>query len=235
MNSEKVVIIGGTSGMGLATAALMLKKNKEVIICGRNNERLESALSRLPGAKGISADANSAESLDSLFSEIGIFDHLVITLSGNKGFGMFRELKIDDIETGFHEKVSAQMRAAQSSLKTIRPNGSITFVTASSAQSSGPGISGYAAINGAIECMIPPLARELAPVRVNAVSPGIIDTPWWEFMGEAKDEVFSHSKETLPAGKIGTVENIAPIILMLTDNDYITGTIIIADGGGHLL
>ena len=233
--NEKIVIIGGTSGIGYATAKAAINEGKDVIIGGRKRDKLASALNGLPGAKGFCVDAESKDSLNSFFEQIGSFDHLVLTHSGNKGFGMFRDLSPEDILTGFKEKVAAQIRAAQCSLNTLRKDGSITFITASSAQSSGPGISGYAAINGALERMVPPLARELAPLRINAVSPGIVDTSWWSFIGDLKDEIFSQSKKSLPVGKIAQAEDIASVILMVLNNSIITGTTILADSGGHLI
>jgi NAD(P)-dependent dehydrogenase (short-subunit alcohol dehydrogenase family) len=235
MKREKIVIIGGTSGMGLATARAVLGEGYEAVIAGRDRKRLDGALKSLPGASGAPVDASDRRSLDAFFGSVGTFDHLVLSLSGNKGFGLFRDLSVDDIERGFREKAVVQIRSAQAALNHIRTDGSITFITAASAQSSQPGISGYAAINGAIERMVPPLARELAPIRINAVSPGVVDTPWWDFMGDTKKAVFAETREHLPVGRIGASEEIASVVMMLIKNGFVTGSVIIADGGGHLL
>jgi len=234
MKKEKVIIIGGTSGMGLATAAV-LAGSCDVTIAGRSKERLAAALSSVPGAAGYTVDAMDTKSLDAFYGSVGPFDHLVLSLSGNKGFGLFRDLVIDDVETGFREKTLAHMRSAQAALKYIAPNGSITFITASSAQSNQPGISGYAAINGAIERMVPPLARELAPIRVNAVSPGVIDTPWWDFMGSVKQAIFEQTEQNLPVGKVGVPGEVASVVTMLIQNPFVTGITILVDGGAHLM
>lgn len=235
MGLEKIVIIGGTSGMGLETAKMALSEGKDVVIGGRSSEKLKLALSKLPGAVGYIVDASNSESLTEFYFKVGNFDHLVLALSGNKGFGMFRELAPEDVEAGFNEKVVAQIRATKLSLVKIASKGSITFISASSAQSSGGGISGYACINGALERMVPPLARELAPLRINAVSPGMIDTPWWDFAGDMKKAIFSQTEKVLPAGRIGRTSDIALVIMMIIKNSFITGTTILADGGGHLL
>jgi len=235
MKNQKVVIIGGTSGMGLATAQAALGEGFEVIIAGRNKEKLDTAFQSVPSASGGIVDARDSASLEAFFSGVGPFDHLVLSLSGNKGFGMFKDLAIDDVEKGFSEKTIAQLRSAQTALPSIDENGSITFISAASAQASLPGTSGYAAINGALERMVPPLARELGPIRVNAVSPGVIDTPWWDFMGDMKKDIFAQTEGGLPVHRIGAPQDIASVVMMLIKNGFITGSILVADGGGHLL
>ena len=112
---------------------------------------------------------------------------------------------------------------------------SITFVAAVSARMALPAISGLAAINGALESMVPPLASELAPLRVNAVSPGVIDTPWWDATPkEVKQSYFEQSAKTAPLGRVGAPEDVAKAIVSIAENSFITGTILEVDGGLHL-
>jgi NAD(P)-dependent dehydrogenase (short-subunit alcohol dehydrogenase family) len=232
----KVVIIGGTSGVGLATAQKFGQNGGNVIIAGRDPQKLNAALQLLGASySGYTVDATSEDQLKDLYIKIGRFDHLILSLSGAKGAGLFTGLQFDDLRAGFEAKFWAQVKAAQKALPYLTPSGSITFVTAVSAQMANPGTSGLAAINGAIESMIPVLAVELAPLRVNGVSPGVVDTPWWNWLPpeqrQASFEQYSHASLV---GRVGQPEDIAQAIHALATNGFITGQILAVDGGLRL-
>ena len=132
-------------------------------------------------------------------------------------------------------KFFAQISVAQCALNNLVSGGSITFISAGSARVALPGTIGLAAINGAIETIIPTLAKELAPIRVNAVSPGVIDTPWWDKMPkEARDSIFEQTSKSLPVRRVGRPEDVSQAIAFLIENTFVTGTIIEVDGGAHL-
>ena len=180
-------------------------------------------------------DATSQEDLHDFFQRVGPFDHLVLTLSGGEGGGDFRSLDMAALRRGFEAKFWGQVLAAQASLDTLRPNGSITFVTAISARNSRPGTVGLAAINGALEAMIKPLAVELKPLRVNAVSPGVIATPWWDKLPrEQREATFAQAAEENPVGRVGQPEDVAQAIAFLISNSFMTGSVIECDGGLRL-
>lgn len=218
--------------MGLTTAKLLSDKN-EVIILGRDKVKLDHALKEIgESATGKHLDATDRKALDHAFLEIGAFDHLIIALSGGKGIGMFKDLDLADLRKGFDGKFFPQLQTAQASLPYIDKKGSITFITSISSRSRAMGTSGLGAINGAIEVMIPTLAKELGPLRVNAVAPGVINTAWWDFLpAEKKRETFEQYAGTIPLGRVGEPEDVAKMILTLIDNTYITGQIIAVDGG----
>ena len=112
---------------------------------------------------------------------------------------------------------------------------SVTLVSAASARAAIPGTAGLAAINGAIEAMVRPLAIELAPVRINAVSPGVIDTPWWDALpAQAKRGVFAQTCASLPVGRVGRPDDVAAAIAMVATNGFMTGTVIEVAGGAQL-
>jgi NAD(P)-dependent dehydrogenase (short-subunit alcohol dehydrogenase family) len=236
LKGQKIVIMGGTSGIGLSLAKMAASSGASVIITGRDEAKLKQAVSELPDTvKGEAVDAASAGAINGFFSKLGIFDHLVLSLSGKSGGGPFAVLKAEQLRQGFESKFFAYFNAIQGCLKTIRPGGSITLVTASSARTSFPGTSGLAAINGALEAMIPTLALELKPVRINAVSPGIIDTPWWStWPEEQKKAVFSKIASDTPAGRVGKPEDIAHAIMFLLENTFTTGIVLECDGGIRL-
>jgi NAD(P)-dependent dehydrogenase (short-subunit alcohol dehydrogenase family) len=215
---------------------LLLAEGAEVIVSGRSQEKLDEALKLLgEGASGKAIDAGSSEQLLSFFEQVGSFQHLVISVSGAAGAGAFRELELSELRNGFEAKFWAQVAVAQASLKTIASDGSITFIGAGSSRTSRPGTAGLAAINGAIDAMIPPLATELRPLRVNAVSPGVIATPWWNNVSESfRDTVFAQEAAILPVGRVGQPEDVAQAIVFLIKNGFVTGTIIDCDGGARL-
>ena len=179
LQNQKVIIMGGTSGMGLATAKAATTAGATVLITGRDQNKLAKALAELPqSASGEVVDATVEKELRNSFGRSDPFDHLVLAVSGREGGGPFESLGVDTLKRAFDGKFWAQFMAAQMGLTKLRENGSIVFITAASARTSIPGTAGLATINGALEAMIPTLALELKPIRVNAVSPGVVKTPW---------------------------------------------------------
>lgn len=236
MNTYTAIVFGGSSGIGEAAAKKLSSAGYRVIIVGRDKTKLEEARKRIgTNIETASVDGTDRAAVDNFFKEIGTFKHLVLSLSGGKGSGAFKSVNIEDIRNGMEKKFFAQITVAQSALNYLEHGGSLTFITAGSARSVIPGTAGLAAINGAIEVMIPILAKELAPARVNAVSPGIVDTPWWDNAPkEFKEMVFKQTAAQLPVGRIGKPEDAAKAIMYLIDNTYVTGTVLEVDGGGHL-
>lgn len=232
-----VVVLGGSSGIGLATVRRLAGAGYEVIATGRDAEKLRAAVAGIDGAVRTEAfDGTQRESLDRFFSNIGTIDHLVVALSGGDGAGHFQELDLLALRRGFEAKFWPHVHAAQAALPALRKGGSVTFLTAISARIANPGTSGLAAINGAIEAMVPVLARELAPTRVNAVSPGVVETPWWNAMPDDVRRQFfaSHARE-LPVARVGQPDDVAQAVAFLIGNGYTTGSILECDGGLHLL
>jgi NAD(P)-dependent dehydrogenase (short-subunit alcohol dehydrogenase family) len=236
MSSQHAVIVGGSSGIGLATARLLLEQGFRVTITGRNEQRLAKAKQSLDGeVSAICADASAAHALRENFSRIGSFDHLVLALGSGKGGGPFASVSVADLRLGFEEKVYPHFANAQAALPFLRKDGSITFVSAVSAHWAMPGSAGLGAANAAVAGLVPILAAELRPLRVNAVSPGVIDTSWWDFLDASqKAAVFSDYAAKTPVGRIGRPDDIAQAIGFLVSNSFTTGQIIICDGGIRL-
>lgn len=230
--NKKVIIAGGSSGIGLATAAMLAAQQAEVTITGRNADKLSQAASAYPGIRTATLNSCDRTETDAFFKTHGPFDHLVIALSGAKGGGKFADLSLQDLRDGFEGKFWPHLNTLQAALPYVSKGGSITLVTAVSAISQQPGVSGLAAINGALELMIPSIAREIQPLRINAVSPGVINTPWWDFLpASAKQEAFNGYAAETPVGRVGEPEEVAETILFLMGNGNITGTIIRCYGG----
>ncbi len=233
-HSEHAVIVGGTSGIGHATARLFAERGHRVTIGGRDRARLDSAARALEVA-GVQVYGASAASAQAFVERIGALDHLVLALSGGSGAGPLRTLSLDDVRSGFEAKFWAHLTTLKAALPHLCEEGSVTFVSAISARAALAGTAGLAAINGAIEALVRPLATELGPIRVNAVSPGVINTPWWNRMPhDAKDQFFRGAAESLPVHRVGDPAEVAYAIVMLAENRFMTGAVIEVDGGAHL-
>lgn len=236
LSGQKIIVFGGTSGIGFATARLAAESGADVVITGRDGARLNKALNELGGqASGETVDATDRQALDEFFSRNGAFNHLVLSISSGGGAGPFATLDVPGLLEPMKGKVIAQLQAAQAALKTLAPDGSITFVSAASARAAFAGTAGLAAINGALNAAAATLALELKPRRVNVVSPGIVDTPIWSHFPEAqRRNLLDSEAQKLPVGRIGRAEEVAQSIVMLLGNGFITGSVIDCDGGARV-
>jgi NAD(P)-dependent dehydrogenase (short-subunit alcohol dehydrogenase family) len=234
LENKRVVVAGGTSGIGRALVKRLAAEKAVVTAIGRDPKKIASLREELPAVRVVGLDARDRSALDDFFHREGeqSIDHLVLALSGAKGGGDFRGLSLATLREGFDEKFWPLLQAIQAALPYLRPNGSLTLVTAISATAKMPGTAGLAAINGALEIMVPILARELKPLRVNAVSPGVIDTPWWDFLPAGdKDQVFSGLSSQVGVGRVGRPDEVAAAIHLILENEYINGVIIGCHGG----
>ena len=236
MTTQHAIIVGGSSGIGLATARQLLALGHKVTITGRSEARLEAAKTKLSGdLSALVLDAADTASLPDAFSRIGAFDHLVLALGSGKGAGPFASVRLDDMRQGFEEKVFPHFAAAQAALSFLAKDGSITFISAVTAQAAMPGTAGIGAANAAVAALVPILAAELRPLRVNGVSPGVIDTPWWDFLTEEqKEPVFADYAAKTPVGRVGQPEDVAQAIAFLISDSFMSGQIIVCDGGLRL-
>jgi NAD(P)-dependent dehydrogenase (short-subunit alcohol dehydrogenase family) len=244
LTKSKVVVIGGSSGMGLEIARQTLAAGADVVISSRSKERLERAASTLavPGVSGridtYAADIGNREQVKALFALIGELDHLVIT-AANLVYGPLRALEESDLLAAIRSKLLGPIFAAQECVGRIRRGGSITFITGIAARRPLVGGGVAAALNASLEGLGRALALELAPVRVNMVSPGWTDTPIWDTMrgmtSAAKQERFAAMSARLPVGRIGSTEDIASAALLAMTNTFMTGTVVHVDGGHQLV
>jgi NAD(P)-dependent dehydrogenase (short-subunit alcohol dehydrogenase family) len=224
----KVVVVGGSSGIGLSTAELAKREGAEVIIASRNADRLNSVAGNL-GATAIPVDVTNDESVENLFRACGPVDHVVVTAAQLRS-GPFKTVAMEDVRATMEGKFWGAWRVARSA--EIRPGGSLTLVSGFLSIRPRPNSAIVGAANGAIESLARSLALELAPVRVNAVSPGIIDTPIRAAMPEAaRRDMLAKTAASLPVGRVGVGEDIARQILAFMTIGFATGSIVYIDGG----
>jgi NAD(P)-dependent dehydrogenase (short-subunit alcohol dehydrogenase family) len=234
--SEHAVIIGGTSGIGLATAQRLLANGLQVTVAGRGKQRLDAAGETLGGkARALVLDAADPVQVREFFATLGAFDHLVLALGSGRGMGAFATLDLGEVRRGFEEKVWPHLSCAQAALPHLRKDGSIIFVSAVSGQMAAPGTAGLAAANGALAIVTPVLAAELRPQRVNAVSPGVVDTPWWGFLdADQRQGAFADYAKKSLVGRVGAPDDIAKAIAFLIEDSFVTGHVLVCDGGLRL-
>ncbi|MDF0529065.1 SDR family oxidoreductase [Tsukamurella sp. 8F] len=228
------LIVGGTSGIGLAVSQQLSRSGDEVHIAGRSRKRLERALATVD-ARGHLLDGSESAAVEALARSIAPLDRLVITLAGSGGTGPLAGVEIGDLRRAFDEKYWPTVTVMQAALPALAERASVTLVGAVTARAAMPGTAGIGSLNAAVEGLVQPLAAELAPIRVNAVSPGYVDTPWWDgFPAAQRDAFFAQAAAALPTGRIATASDIAEAIVLLATNPNITGTVLVADGGARL-
>ncbi|MEN8167032.1 MAG: SDR family oxidoreductase [Pseudomonadota bacterium] len=233
--SEKIIIIGGSSGMGMAAARRFRAEGYEVFISARSQARIDATLAEIGGGAGHRLDYTEHDTVAAFFEQAGAHQHLVLAAAGPPAWGPFGELSPERLQAAFDSKFWGYFRCLQSALRGLDARGSVTMVTGAAARAAIPGTAGLAAVNGAIERLGLTLARELAPRRVNVISPGLVDTPAYATMpGEQREKMYRDTASHLPIGRIGQPADIAEALLFLVRDGYVTGAVLDVDGGTHL-
>jgi NAD(P)-dependent dehydrogenase (short-subunit alcohol dehydrogenase family) len=236
-DGQRVVIIGASAGIGEAAAKAFAELGAAVTITGRSKERLDQAAQRIGRpVTAAEVDATSREALDAFFAATGTIDHLVLCASpGAVGVGPIAALDEAALRQAFDGKFFAHVKAIQAALPQLRRDGSVTLVTAASARAAFAGTAGIAAANGALETMVAPLAVELGPLRVNAVSPGVIDTHWWSALPQDQRRAYFESVAAVsPVRRVGKPDDVAEAIVYLAGAGFVTGTVLECTGGFNL-
>ena len=237
LNGKRIVVLGGSSGIGLATAKAAAQEGANVVIASSRKERIDEALATLPtGAEGRVLDLVDSDATQALFARLGSFDHLVFTAGETLQLGSLATTDVDAARRFFGLRYWGAYCAAKYGCSSIRKGGSIVFTSGIAGQRPKAGWAVAASICAAMEGLARALAVELAPIRVNIVSPGVVRSPLWTNMVEAdRNALYSDTADRLPVGHVGEVEEIAEAYLYLMRQSYCTGQVLVVDGGALLV
>lgn len=237
LKGKIVVILGGTSGLGLATAKEASSEGATVIIVSSNQNRINDALEELPSeSKGFAIDLSKEENIRQLFDSIGNFDHLVYTAAENLNLTTLDKTNIDNAKDFFTLRYWGALTSVKYAIKYINEGGSIGLISGIASQRPGSGWALAASICGAMDGLCRALAVELAPIRVNAVSPGVIKTNLWNSMDEKdREDFYANVGNSLLVKRVGTAEEIAQAFTFLMKQTFATGQIMTIDGGAVLV
>jgi NAD(P)-dependent dehydrogenase (short-subunit alcohol dehydrogenase family) len=231
LSGQTVAVVGASSGIGLATARAAALEGAETILLSRSQAKLEVAARSVPGmARAIAMDMLDPVAVGRAMASIGAIDHLVLTAVGDEYalFGRLAELRSEQLERSL-DKLRGFVTVTRAAAPLMRERGSITLLSGAGAVRPPQGTSFAAAANGAIVSFGKALALELAPLRVNVVMPGVVDTP---LHGDRREAIRARAElPELPARRFGQPEDIAHAIVFLMTNPYMTGHTLVVDGG----
>jgi NAD(P)-dependent dehydrogenase (short-subunit alcohol dehydrogenase family) len=236
ISTKRIVLLGGTSGIGLATAQAAIAAGASVVVSSRR-QRVDDAVGILgKQAEGYTVDLSDDASVQELFEGIGLFDHLVYTAGDSLQLGLLADTDLNTMRKAFDVRFFGAVTAVKHAAPYLRSGGSVILTGGVASQRPQKGWTAVASICGAMEALTRALAVELAPIRVNLVSPGLVRTALWNDMPEAEREaMYANYGGALPVGRVGEVEDIAASYLHLMSNRYCTGQTIVVDGGGVLV
>ena len=234
LSGKNVLVIGGSSGIGYATAAGALAEGANVTIASRSEEKLRAAQASLQGkVEARAIDVADSASVEAFFNAAPIYDHIVVSGAAFK-FGTVRDQNIDDAFAAMNVKFWGAYRVARKA--RVAADGSFVFVSGFLSRRPKPNMVLVGAINAALETLAQGLALEMAPIRFNVVSPGIIDTPTRAAMpAEARKAMLENVAKSLPVKRVGLAEDCADQILLMLRNTFMTGSVVYIDGGGLLV
>lgn len=234
LEGTKVAVIGGASGVGFAVAAAAIEAGAEVVVGSSQTARIEAAAAKLGhGVLGLTVDVKDEASVAAFFDRVGAFDHLVFT-AGDWGhmFGSTKDLDVEASKTRLEVRFWGAARSAKHAVRHLKPDGTITLTGGMLAHRPQPGMPLTVASAHTTEGLALGLARDLAPIRVNAVCLGLILSEQVQTMGEAVVKAYT---QNLPLPRGGTVEEAAEAYLYLMRATYVTGQVVRVDGGGSLV
>jgi NAD(P)-dependent dehydrogenase (short-subunit alcohol dehydrogenase family) len=237
LQGKKVVVLGGSSGIGLEVSRAALEQGAEVVIVSSNQQRIDQAVAELGGkATGNALNLTDEAAIEAYFKKLGAFDHLVYTAADSLRLNELAETDLKDARHALELRFWSAVAAVKYANANIRPGGSITLTTGIAGQRPHKGWVIVSSIATMLEGLTRALAVELAPLRVNCVSPGVVRTNLWQNIPEeARNTMFDNMGKKLLVGRIGEAPEIAQAYLYLMQQGFSTGQIVIVDGGTSLI
>jgi NAD(P)-dependent dehydrogenase (short-subunit alcohol dehydrogenase family) len=229
---QTVVVIGGSAGIGLETARLARAEGADVILTGRNPDRLETAASEVDARSTATFDANELAELEGFFGGLEApIDHVMVT-AGRPYYSPLAAMDFDEARRALHEHLMVMLGVARYTGGTIRPGGSLLFMGGTGGRRTGVGLGIISAVTAALPALTANLALEIAPVRVNLIAAGFVDTPLSaSLLGDQLDARRDELRATLPIGRVVGPADVASVAVHLMTNTALTGATYDIDGG----
>jgi NAD(P)-dependent dehydrogenase (short-subunit alcohol dehydrogenase family) len=236
LHGTHIVIFGGSTGIGLATARAAKAAGAGVTLAGRTAAKLEAAAREIGGAGTAVADIADRRSVEAVFAGMASVDHVVITAGGLSG-GRLADSDPDELLMAIRERIAGPLYAIKAALALMPQTGSIVLTGGQfSDRPSGNGVSVISAAVRGIEALARSLALELKPIRVNVIAPGFVDTPLFDGLGhEARTAILAEAAEALPGRRVGQPAEVAAAIIFLLVNRYMNAEVLHIDGGGRFV
>lgn len=232
LTGTRIALFGGSSGIGLATAQLAQKEGAVVTLVSRNPDRLAHAARTLGDCDTVAIDIRDPDAVAAFFQPRAPFDHIVVSAAALDP-GPLRAQDLSTAHAAMDSKFWGAVHVAHAA--NINQGGSLTLVSGMLGSRPAGNATLLSAINAALDTLAQALALEMAPTRVNCVSPGRIDSPWWDHLPEQERQaLFEATAARLPVRRIGTAADIAAAILAIITNSFMTGAVINVDGGGQI-
>jgi len=237
LQDKRVVVLGGSSGIGLAVAEQAASQGASVIVASSSAERVQKAVASIGGgAQGQAVDLSDERAVATFFSKLGTFDHLVFTAGDSLHLHDLAATDLQQARRAFELRYWSALAAVKYGSPQIRKGGSVVLTTGIAGRRPQSGWVMAASVCGAIEALTRALAIELAPIRVNAVSPGVVRTNLWQNMSSAeREQLFESVGKRLPVGRIGEAHDVAQAYLFLMQEGFGTGQTVVVDGGTLLV
>ncbi|WP_223839817.1 SDR family oxidoreductase [Nocardiopsis deserti] len=230
IENQKVVLIGGTMGMGLAAAVAAAERGAHVVVASRKQSNVDEALEQLPaGSEGFVLDASDEDAVREFFPKVGPFDHLVFTAGTHVSFTALSDVSLAYARACFEDRFFMPFMAAKYGSPHLRPHGSIVLTSGVAAARPAAGVVVHSSTSGAVETLTRALAVELGPLRVNAVRVGPLQRSLDDDPERA--ELFEAILRRLPVGRFGQWSEVGAAYVHLMENGYVTGSVMDLDGG----
>lgn len=233
ISGSRVLVVGGTSGIGLAIAAAVAERGATPIVASRRAASVATALAALPsGVEGATVDLTDEASVAALVQQHAPFDHVAFTAGEPLELVPLRDLTADIVRSFFDTRFLGAIAVVRAAAPLLRPGGSITLTSGTAADRPGAGWALGASVCGAMNALTRALAVELAPVRVNAVAPGVVRSPLWSGMSEQdRGAMYGDVAAAVPLGRVAEVEDVALAYVYAMEQVHGTGIVITVDGG----